>query len=232
MMREARDARHARHARHACLGDRNERGSNITARPDSEHTNGGQASLLVRYRPQLLDWARGPTFRIHESSTSGTACSWLRPILAALSHIWALVAYLGKGVFGKSGVPSYKRRSLLSHARLEVRGRTGQPREVALQVSYLMSPLGYRKTGLESGSKPLMWHSAMSPSWISTAPGVPVEITSPGKRVIIFEWNETSHQGENVMLETVLLCSTSPFNTVATSRDSTSAISSGVTSSG
>ena len=53
-----------------------------------------------------------------------------------------------------------------------------------------------------------------------------------GSRVITREWNETSHQGEKVMFETVLLRRTSPFKTVETSRASKSAISSGVTSSG
>ena len=46
------------------------------------------------------------------------------------------------------------------------------------------------------------------------------------------EWNETSHHGVKVMFETALVRRTSPFRTVETSKASTSAISSGVTSSG
>ena len=55
---------------------------------------------------------------------------------------------------------------------------------------------------------------------------------SPGNRVMTCEWNETSHHGENIMFETVLVRRTSPLRTVKTSSAPTSAISSGVTSSG
>src|SRR5829696_5423992 len=103
--------------------------------------------------------------------------------------------------------------------------------DMALQAG-LIPLYGYRTRGLESGSKPVMRHSATSPCRMTTAPGVPVEITSPGSRVMTREWNETSHHGEKIMFETVLLRHTSPFRTVETSRLSRSAISSGVTSSG
>ena len=78
----------------------------------------------------------------------------------------------------------------------------------------------------------MMRHSATSPSCMATAPGVPVEITSPGSRVMMREWNETSHHGEKVMFETVLVRWTLPLSIVATSRVPASSISSGVTSSG
>ena len=38
----------------------------------------------------------------------------------------------------------------------------------------------------------------VSPSLIFTAPGVPVEIISPGFNVMTFEWNDTKYSGVNV----------------------------------
>ena len=42
-------------------------------------------------------------------------------------------------------------------------------------------------TGLDNGAKELIWHSTTSSPRISTAPGVPVQITSPGRSVMTFE---------------------------------------------
>ncbi len=64
------------------------------------------------------------------------------------------------------------------------------------------------------------------------APGVPVEMMSPGSRVMTREWNATSHHGRKVMWETTLRRWTSPLRIVATSSASTSGTSSTVTSSG
>ena len=64
---------------------------------------------------------------------------------------------------------------------------------------------------------------------MTTAPGVPVQITSPGRSVITFEWKETSDQGEKIMFETAFLRRTLLFSTVETSSSPTSPTSSGVT---
>ena len=48
-----------------------------------------------------------------------------------------------------------------------------------------------RRTGLVSTPSPSMRHCATSPSSITTAPGVPVLMMSPGNSVITCEWNAT-----------------------------------------
>jgi len=59
---------------------------------------------------------------------------------------------------------------------------------------------------------------------------VPVEIISPGKRVITFEWKETRKYGEKIILETTFSLWTCPLSTVVTLSFVTSSISSVVAS--
>lgn len=61
-----------------------------------------------------------------------------------------------------------------------------------------------------------MRHVTSSPSLTTAAPGVPVEITSPGIRVITREWKDISSSRENIIRETTFSAFTLPFTTVAT----------------
>ena len=50
---------------------------------------------------------------------------------------------------------------------------------------------------------PSILHSILSPWLIWTAPGVPVEITSPGNKVVTDEMNAINFGSENIILDTV-----------------------------
>ena len=101
-----------------------------------------------------------------------------------------------------------------------------------MRLSRTRDPSIYLLTGLDNGSIELIRHLTTSPSRISTAPGVPVEITTPGSSVMPFEWNEIRNHSEKIMFETVFSLLTSSFSTVATSSSPTSPTSSGVTRCG
>lgn len=86
------------------------------------------------------------------------------------------------------GTPSSETAQENGPVSLIDRQTKGPPVSADLSL-YLLGLLetGQRTTGLESGSKPVMRHSATSPSRTTTAPGVPVEITSPGTSVMTRE---------------------------------------------
>src|SRR5690606_38464724 len=77
------------------------------------------------------------------------------------------------------------------------------------------------RTGLRRVPIPSMSTSTRSPACRRPTPGgVPVEIRSPGSRVMMCDMNETSLAGEKTRSEVLPSCRTSPFTRQRTRRSS------------